>query len=792
MLVIVNFDKEEKNYLNVIEFMMKKNGYQVAITDREYTISSLQEVASKVNAVAILVANQTTLRNLTGDQSATLDYYRGSRYNYPIPAIIINSLAHFHSVNHGEWLMQKDIDKIKYAKVPAKKFSYTLLSTPDKFQEFLDYADQAIMMGVDIETNQYSMKKNATSSKKVPCHEAPNYEIANLGETFITVMSYTMLLPNLELKTCVLPLVEGFKDYWIRDEDYAAALQFMRDMGAKPVPKLFQNGLYDNIYLMRYGAPQANWAFDSMGFAHSWYSELPKGLDFICSWTLYDYQQWKQESDSEHKAKDYGTYYGYAAKDTWNMVRAMVQLLLQAPAWAFTNYKAKFPLVYPSLYCAFEGLKINNTTRAKKKADAEITMAKLLTELRIMADDPEFNPGSSQQVSDFIYGVLGARRPPRAKSKSASDKKSRVYVAAQHPLIALFTDKIDQYNKEKKAVSTYFSFLQWYGRLLYSLDPFGTETDRFASRASGFWVGTQIQNQPSYAKVMYEPDPGFIGIEMDYSKAEAVCTAHLSQCVTLINSLADKSVDFYKRLGVLFFQMKIEDVTDDFRNKVLKKIQHGTNYMMGADTFIDNCSVSILNFAAGFLGISLTEQPKKSNEMTLRQFAQMLLDSYHTPFPEVSQWWNKIRQEIATTHMLVSPTGHVRWFFGDPMKNHKVFRSGVAHQPQNLSVTKLNQGFLKVYHYMKKYPGQVRLKTQIHDSIKAQIAIPIAHKVVPELKELIVARQLVHGREMVIDVDVEAYHDNWKGKVKWTHFSETILPTLVSQNLLTSTTDGQL
>ena len=157
--------------------------------------------------------------------------------------------------------------------------------------------------------------------------------------------------------------------------------------------------------------------------------------------------------------------------------------------------------------------------------------------------------------------------------------------------------------------------------------------------------------------------------------------------------------------------MKIEDVTDDFRNKVLKKIQHGTNYMMGADTFIDNCSVSILNFAAGFLGISLTEQPKKSNEMTLKQFAQMLLDSYHTPFPEVSQWWNKIRQEIATTHMLVSPTGHVRWFFGDPMKNHKVFRSGVAHQPQNLSVTKLNQGFLKVYHYMKKYPGQVRLKT---------------------------------------------------------------------------------
>lgn len=792
MLVLLNNDAAEANYLNVMEFMMKRNNYQVARTERAHTITSIQALAEKANCVAILVANVETLRNITGNPKATLDEYRGTRFNFPVPIIVINSLTHFHSVNHGQWLLQKDIDKIALAKVPHKPFTYALLSDPSLFSKWVEIAKKALILGVDIETNQHSMKKTKTSSKKVPCHSMPDYEIDGLGETWITCMSFSALMPDMTLETCVLPLVEGMDDYWVRDEDYTAAISFMRDMLHTDTPKCFHNGLYDCIHLIRYGAWPRNWVFDTMAMSHSWYSELPKDLGFLASWTLYDYQQWKNEADAQHKAKDYSTYYGYSGKDTWNMVRSLVQLLLRADEWMFTNYATAFPLVYPSLYCAFEGLKINNDTRKAMKAKAEASMAKVLAELRIMTDDPEFNPGSPDQVSHFIYNVLGARRPPRSKSKSASDKKSRIAVAAQHPLIAMFCDRIDTYNKDKKAVSTYFSYLQWFERLLYGLDPFGTETGRFASRGSGFWVGTQIQNQPSYAKYMYEPDPGYIGLEMDYSKAEAVCTAHLSQCVTLIESLADKTVDFYKRLGVLFFQMKLEDVTDDFRNKVLKKIQHGTNYMMGADTFIDNCSVSILNFAAGFLNIVLKEVPTpgSGNEMTLRSFAQMLLDSYHKPFPEVSQWWNKIRNEVATTGKLASPTGHVRYFFGDPMKNHKVFRSAVAHQPQNLSVTKLNGGFLEVYKYMKKEPGVVRLKTQIHDSIKVQVRIDRAREVVPELKELVTAKQMVHGRMMVIEVDVEAYHDNWKGKTKWPLFSETTLTMLESQNHLTSTIDG--
>lgn len=794
MKILVSYDPDERKFLNVLEWLLKKNNHEILITSKPLSSSEINNFATQVGAQACLVCNPNTLKLLVGGEP-TLDKWRGTRIDLDIPVVVINSLTHFHSVNHAPWLFQKDIDKLKLGRRKRAPFSYTVLKKPSLFKEWMEIAKSALVIGCDIETNQHSRNKSTTSTKKVPCFDPTSGDITGLGETWITCLSFGFLLPDLTIRTCVLPLVEGETDFWNSDAEYALALTFLQQVLDLPQPKCFHNGLYDCFHLLRYNAWPRNWCLDTMGLSHSWYSELPKTLDFVASWTLYDYYYWKDEADASHKAKDYDTYYQYSAKDSFYMIRSLVQLLLQGETWMFTNYSTAFPLVYPSLYGAFEGLLVNNNTRGKLLLEATLTKNKETETLRVMTDDPDFNPGSSQQVSIFIYDILGAKVPPRAKSKSATDKKSRVHVASQHPLIALFTDRIDSYNKEAKSISTYYTFLLWHSRLLFSLDPFGTETGRFASRASAGWVGTQIQNQPSYAKYMYEPDPGFIGFEFDFSKAEAVCTAHLAAAETLIQALCfpeldsnGKPKDFYKVLAGLFFGMAYETVTDEFRNKVCKKIQHGTNYMMGADTFIDNTGASILHFAAGILGIQIVpESTGKKNEMTMTKFAQTLLDSYHNPFPEVKLWWESIRLEVATTSKLVSPTGHVRWFFGDPTKNHKVFRSAVAHQPQNLSVTILNRGMLKVYNLMKdpKWIGILRLKTQIHDSVKVQIRIDKCRELVPIIQELIRGQQMVKGRLMTIEVDAEAYSSSWKEKIKWKDFAVNVLPKLEADYALT-------
>lgn len=807
MRILVNCEPDEmlsaKSSLN---YFIEKAGHTGVLWSKPMTASEATLLCEKAGCDAVLCSNTATLANLVPavkGKVPSLNDWRGSRLNYAVPIYIMNPISHIYSVPEGKFLIENDLHKIHYCRHEPKEFKYTVLKTVAQFDKWYELAKRSMIIGCDIETNQHGMKKNAKSSKRVPVFDAQTLDIKGLGETWITCLAFTMVMPNLKLETCVLPLVNGSEDYWSKDSDYAAAIHFMRKMMDLPQPKCFHNGLYDCYHLIRYRAWPRNWIFDTMGLSHSWYSELPKTVSFLASWTLYDAYYWKDLADSEHKvAGSMESYWLYNAKDTWAMTRSLIYLLQVMPDFAVVNYQKNFKNVYPSLYGAFEGWKVNLNTRDRLAEKAKVSLEESRARLQTIAADPKFNPGSSKQVAELLYDIMGAKKNPRAKSQSATDKKSRAFVAAQHPILARVSEILNQYQLDAKAVSTYFSFLVWEERLLFSVDPFGTETSRAASRGSAAWVGTQIQNQPPYAKEMYECDPGYIGFEVDYSKAEAVCTAHLAQCLKLIRALCEPELDkngepkdFYKVLGVMFFGMEYEKVTKDFRNKVLKKINHGTNYMMGAMTFIDNLDdINVLYFAAELLGITLVADKAKpsAKSMTMRQFAQSLLDSYHVPFPEVSAWWKSLKDEVIATGRLVSPTGHTRVFFGDPTKDHKIWRSAVAHQPQNLSVENLNNGQWRAYKYAQEFrdPSAIRLKTQIHDSINGQVKIEYARECIPKLAELIKAQCMVHGRLMVIDVDIEVYTTNWKEKISWKDFLETTLPMLESQKSLTYSTDG--
>ena len=185
--------------------------------------------------------------------------------------------------------------------------------------------------------------------------------------------------------------------------------------------------------------------------------------------------------------------------------------------------------------------------------------------------------------------------------------------------------------------------------------------------------------------------------------------------------------------------------------------------MMGAWTFIENVGIRILLETAPKLGISIVEIPAKGAEdqMTLRQFSQFLLDSYHKPFPRVREFYKEIKNEIATTGYLVSPLGHTRKFFGDINKDHTMLRSAVAHKPQNLSGAVLNKGYLRFYKdLVLPGNGDVRLKAQIHDSLLGQIREDMVDYYAPRILECMDNPIVVHGRTMRIPVDI-GFGKNW-------------------------------
>ena len=763
MRILVNYSKHESAYLPVLQYYLKQKNYQAIATELPLSPAELVFKAKNARCEAILLCNQDSLVQCVPGKKPTLDLYRGSFLNFSVPAIVTNSLAHTQTVAHGAWLLEKDISKFESLKDihKAHKFSFNVLETERDMVTAYDVLEKAVFIAYDIETKTVGEDEESLRG----------------GETFITCASWTAYTKENTLITFVLPLVDFLEDHWKTDYDYITAILFLRQVNALPIPKVMHNGLYDCLHSICYHAEPLCWTLDTMAMAHSQYSSLPKTLDFVASITLPFYTQWKIEAGEASKNKDIYAYWQYNAKDTWHTALILIHYLKNLPPYARKNYSIQFPLVYPSLYGAFEGLKIDQDKRKELRDKAVIQSDENKRKLQVLLADPEFNPASPKQVQHYIYDVFGAADPRigqrkdaktgrRSRMERGSDEKNLRAIGEQHPLLLRVADAILNYREAAKAISTYFDFYQKNGRLLWSLNPFGTDTGRMSCQSSSFWCGTQVQNIPSYAKDMLIPDEGYTLLELDNSQSEARCTAYLAQETKLIDALENKERDFYTSLGTLFFQIPYEEVTKEFRNKILKKIVHGTNYMMGAATFIENAGTQNLITGASPLGLKITLAKKAADgEITLKEFATSLLESYHKPFPRVREWYKEISTEIQQTKMLKSPLGWTRYFFGDITKNHNLLRGAVAHAPQNLSVSVLNIGLWKVWQLVKASNGKIRFKAQIHDSLFLQISNDIFDEATKQIWDALQNPVVIHNRSLLIPVDYK-YGKSWGDMVE--------------------------
>jgi DNA polymerase I-like protein with 3'-5' exonuclease and polymerase domains len=730
MRILVNYSKEEQGFIGILTWHLRQRNIEAIATTSILSIGDLQSKAASCKAEAILCCNQGTLANLVPGAKPTLDDYRGSVLRYDIPIVICNSLTHTQTVDHGSWLLGIDIGKLLTSKQAPTLFTYTVLEEPsEQFQLGYDWLRDCVLIAYDIET----ITVGGTPDKDIESGVFPIEEnMPEGGDTLISCVTWCGLHKNGEIRSYVLPLIDFGVDHWTSDLDYMNAILLMRNVNALNIPKVMHNGMYDSTHSICYHAEPKHWTLDTMALAHSEYSSLPKSLDFVASINLPDYIQWKNESSESSKNKDIQSYWGYNAKDGFYTLRICMEQLRKLPAYARINYSKQFPMVYPSLYCNFEGFKVDIDVRNSLRKKAKAVQVEALVRIQTMVDDDQFNPGSPKQVAHIVYDIFGATDPkigwkkdPKTKKKTkmtrGTNEKNLKSCGEQHPLLLRLTDAIVTYREQQKAIGTYFDFRLKNGRLLWSLNPFGTDTNRMACSASSFWVGTQVQNIPPYAKGMLVAEDGWELMEADQSQSDARGTAYLAQDLTLIAALEQKEKDFYKSCGTLFFGIPYENVTKDFRNAFLKKIIHGTNYMMGAATFVENAGVQNLLLGAAALDIKITMKAKPSEgEVTVKGFAAMCLESYHRPFSRVRPWYAEVKAEVKQTKLLKSPSGHTRFFFGDIEKKYQIFSSAVAHGPQHLTGAVLNKGFWKIWKMQKARPKDMRMKAQIHDSALMQ------------------------------------------------------------------------
>lgn len=669
----------------------------VTVTDLENTIARIPGgvagvVCSNEEFLKKLLYQQADFIPPTHKRGVTLDDYQGSLLHTTrdnIPVVVINPLVNLVTTPWAAPAARRFISKLTKPEsfLPQTAFTWQV-ATPANLPEVYEYwTKNARLIAIDIETAV------GDPQRRINC------------------VGYCAWFPETNTTECiVIPF------------DSMYMLEWVRKFNNLPQPKIFQNGLYDNLYFLRWNCPVYNWLHDTQHLFHSMWTEYPKRLDFITAYAVRNTRYWKDDG----KTGNLVDYYRYNARDCWATLNSYLSLISLCEAYAIKNYLEEFPLVFPCLNCEADGLKWDtaralevSTAKARDVLQRETAFVKMIAA-------PNFNLNSPKQVKN-LFTVLGCGNLP------TTSKADMLIAQASHPLNNRILTELVEIKQEKKLLSTYFVPEKfWNDRLYYRINPAGTDTWRLASSESSFWCGLQIQNIPrgDSVKQCITSDPGWLLCEIDKAQSEARCVGYLSGETALID-LVEGPHDYHSWNATSFFGVPYEQIYNDVLKKTLnktlrdlaKRTNHGANYNMGAAVMLATMGPKMVAHAKLIL--------KLPASWSLKQVCQFLLDTYTKTYPKVKgAWYASIIKEVALTGRLVSPSGQTRVFFGSPSKSNKpALNAAVAHLPQNLSVSIVNNEFYNIWRaqiynsYFKNgreiscpIRYKVRLKAQIHDS----------------------------------------------------------------------------
>lgn len=683
----------------------------------------------------------------TGKMLSINDYAGSIIEKNGVEFLICPPVSSIVTQNTGEFLWRRYFSKIVNPDlfIPIPDFTWTLFeNTPEHVKFVEDLLNSAFAVACDIET----------------VRDDPQRSIDCIGFSFIKFADggYT-------ISTVVIPM------------NSSVYLPIIRKILSNRIFKIFQNGMYDNLYLLRYSMPSISYYFDTLALFHSWYSELPKRLDFITAFLIRKWQFWKDDA----KGGGLFQHYEYNARDCFTTAISFLALLSEMPEWAFNNYTMKFPVLFPALLASARGVGRDQEFFAKEEIRFEKILEEKLASIRKMVGNDDFNPSSPPQTLR-LFQILGCGDV--TDSKPASMDK----VAFRHPLNHRIVDAITSYRKDRKLQTSYIRDIDpddgttktWNGRIFFNFNPFGTDTGRGASTESSYWCGWQIQNIPRdrddiQIKYGIVADPGFYFGEIDRSQAESRDTAYLSGDTGLIAAVEDKTKDFHAINASAFFgvdydkivrstydeleQIWVHKTLDKPFRDTSKRTNHGANYNMGPGVLLATMTIKAVIKAAQLLNL-----PK---HWSLLKVTEYLLQCFDKTYPVVrGKYYDKIKADIISTSMLVGPTGWTRFCFGKPHKNKRDMNAYAAHPSQSLNAMEMDIAYIRVFNEVAlPETKDFKLGPQIHDSFLFQYRIgrvDIVWKVAECMDNPIEVTDIFGiTRTLRIPVDIKGEADRW-------------------------------
>jgi len=569
------------------------------------------------------------------------------------------------------------------------------------------------------------------------------------------------------------------------------------------IAKLFQNFIFDTMFLHHIGLPINGTLYDTMLAAHCLEPELPKSLAdlarlycFCKPWKskfdwadantdlqIYNardaartYQIWEAQR-VELKANNLEKFFTRRYVDLAQFVLPMCLRGIRIDLEAFEKFKEEIKIVTGDLNKTLVdlGQKFVGPAKKKKKKrdqdkDIEVTGLKIdqipekerkkyrldkktgivyqkaWKEL-IELVDRKFNPDSPAQVK----AVLGNKgyTIPTFRGKQSTDAASLKKMRLKYPNEGLIKHLL-AYSSVAILKKHFLKLRLDDDRFKFSMSMGGTKTGRFGSGDTPWGTGRNIQNIPSGRKSKIElkqifiPDPMMTFIQVDLSQAELHIVAWLSEDKLLIEMLEDKQ-DVHQ-----FAVDKIgKMIGRTLPRYVGKPINYGTNYGMG--------------------GYMLAASILKETDFVLTvPEATVAIETRMKTFPGIPRWQNMVRDKLIKDLTLVNPFGRRRRFFGRLYADYgsrrldkKLFYDALSYLPQSTVADALNEAWMRLEEQCMSY-GDLQVMQQGHDSLLIQVNKTRVSEAVDLLNKVFSSVKInIHEIDRVIPHDITV-GDNWR------------------------------
>ncbi len=356
------------------------------------------------------------------------------------------------------------------------------------------------------------------------------------------------------------------------------------------------------------------------------------------------------------------------------------------------------PMIEVLAAMELEGVKVDTQQLADYAVELNAELAKLETEIREIADEPQLNVNSARQLGEVLFAKLRITdKPKMTKTRQFSTEEEYLQgFAGKHRIV----DLILRYRGVKKLISTYVEALPQLvnsvtGHIHTSFNQAVTATGRLSS------TNPNLQNIPvrddmgrRIREAFIPSDEEHLLLSADYSQVELRLMAHLSGDPSLIEAF-QYGEDIHTATAAKLFHKEIAEVTSDERRKA-KTANFGIIYGISAFGLAQRLDI-----------------PRKE--------AKELIDGYFATYPKVKEYMDNAVADAREKGYVTTAFGRRR-ILRDIDSRNAVAR-GVAERNainapiQGSAADIMKLAMVEIYRRFRAEGVRSKMILQVHDEV---------------------------------------------------------------------------